>query len=152
MTELKEELALRLSEMRYGEIQAVPMIDRGPYRDLEAAENLDISVGASKLGNELFADIAPEIKAADEDFISVQRREPDFSMTQSDFEQYFRKLTAVHHLIFVDCLELGTSEIRAFLLVLEEKKLLEQSKVFLLDMSQLEYLMMHDSLAGKIDM
>ncbi|MDR2976153.1 MAG: hypothetical protein LBV19_02420 [Streptococcaceae bacterium] len=141
MTELKEELRARLSEMSYGEIQVIPMIDRGPYyRETEAGEN------------GLFSEIVPELISSAEDVISVQRNEIDTALNLKDIENYLKKMTAAHHLIFVDCLELGTSEIRAFLSGLKDRALLKSSKVFLLDLPQLEYLMLRDSLAGEIEM
>ncbi|GAB2024543.1 hypothetical protein OfM1_06140 [Lactovum odontotermitis] len=153
MIKIKEELRSRLSEMKYGEIQAVPMIDRGSYRELDADENLDSSSADSeKYESDIFEEIVPEVKAADEDFIFVQRISPDEALKQTDFEQYFVKLTAPHHLLLINCLELGTSEIKGFLLALKENGILEKSKIFLLDLPQIEYLMLRDSLTARIDM
>lgn len=150
MTELKENLQTRLSEMTYGEIQAIPMVDRGSYRDLDASENLDSTTGASKADTSEIVTLAQELLKAEEDFISVQREDEDQAMTVGDFSWYLNKLEAAKHLVFVNCLNMGTSEIKAFLLALRDSKKLVDSKVFLLDLPQVEYLTIRDSLAGKI--
>lgn len=153
MIKIKEELRSRLSEMKYGEIQAVPMIDRGPYRELDAQENVESAAADNeKHESDIFEEIVPEVKADDEDFIFVQRINPDEALKPADFEQYFEKLNAPHHLLLINCLELGTSEIKAFLLALKENGNLEKSKIFLLDLPQIEYLMLRDSLAARINM
>jgi hypothetical protein len=148
MKALKENLELRLAEMKYGEIQAIPMIDRGSYREPDETDSPQSN--SSELTS-----IAEKLLNADEDFISVQRANQDIALNQTDFAHYMEKLKTSakpKHLILVNCIDLGTSEIRAFLLELLDKKELQKSKVFLLDLPQIEYLTIRDSLAGKIKM
>ncbi|HEY0222450.1 hypothetical protein [Lactovum miscens] len=152
MSELKDNLQTRLSEMVYGEIQAIPMVDRGPYRELDESENLDTTTGASRSNVSELLTIAKNLASSDEDFISVQRKNEDVALTLADFDWYLAKLEAKKHLIFVNCLNLGTSEIKAFILALFDSKKLGNSKIFLLDLPQVEYLTIRDSLAGKIKM
>ena len=148
--DLKENLRHRISEMQQGEIQTIAMIDRGPYRVLDDEENLDTRTGASKLVTGIFAELAADLKSDDEDLITVQRLDSDIAISQKDIDWFLSQLTSKKHLIFVQCLELSTSEIKNFLLALKDKEKLADSKIFLLDLPQIEYMMLRDSLSGRI--
>jgi hypothetical protein len=156
MTELQENLKIRLAEMNYGQIQVVAMIDRGAYPDevsggkAVSIDKADSSSGASKALMGGFASLATDLKAGNEDLITVQRKEANTAMQQEDIDWFISQLTSDKHLIFLQCLDLGTTEIKNFLYALADRHLLADSKVFLLDLPQLEYMTLRGSLAGKI--
>lgn len=157
MEDLKEELKTQLTEMKYGEIRVVAMVDRGAYPDevtgggAVSVDEIDATTGASKALMSGVAKLAEGLLAPDEDLISVQREEKNKAMQQVDVDYFLSALTADKHVIFLQCLDLGTTEIKNFLYALKDSGMLANSKVFLLDLPQLEYMMLRDSLRGKIE-
>ncbi|MFC4653176.1 hypothetical protein ACFO26_09700 [Lactococcus nasutitermitis] len=143
---INDELKRSLSDLDYGNIATVAMIDRGPYAEVDEPNSV------SKQGNKDFADFSKENLTDDEDLIVVQREDEFTTLTQADFDNFTASMTAEHHIIFVECIELGTTEIRGFLMTLLSKKMLSNSKVILLDLPQLEYMMLKDQLAGQIEL
>ena len=77
---------------------------------------------------------------------SIEAESKDQKINSSRF---IGQMTKEKHIIFVECLYLGTTEIKGFLNSLKENNLLENSKLVLLDLPQLEYMMLRDSLAGQ---
>ncbi|MGL4247865.1 MAG: hypothetical protein ACRCR5_03635, partial [Lactococcus garvieae] len=80
----------------------------------------------------------------------VNRKDPETALQQEDFEALLGQLKAPQHIIFVECLELGTTEIKGFLNTLLSADLIKSSKVVLLDLPQLEYMALRSSMKGKI--
>lgn len=148
--DLKSDLKTRLSEMAYGEIQVLAMVDRGVYRDLDSEENSDMldMLAIAKT----FSELMSEFKNDKEDLITIQRNEQNVALQQKDVNKFLSKLVADKHIIVVQCLELGTTEIKTFLYTLKDRNILGNSKVFLLDLPQLEYMTLRDNLFGKIQL
>ena len=150
LTDLKDSLVT----LKYGEIATVAMIDRGAYAEVEEVvdEQTDALTGGSKMDTSIFKTLAAEIQAENEDLTIVQRSDIDIAMTQEDFDWFMDQMQAKHHIVFVECLYLGTTEIKGLLYTLKEKALLEKSKVILLDLPQLEYMMLKDSLGNQFNL
>lgn len=148
--DLKSDLKTRLSEMAYGEIQVLAMVDRGVDRDLDSEENSDMldMLAIAKT----FSELMSELKNDKEDLITIQRNEQNVALQQKDVNKFLSKLVADKHIIVVQCLELGTTEIKTFLYTLKDRNILGNSKVFLLDLPQLEYMTLRDNLFGKIQL
>lgn len=103
-----------VEESQYSEVLTVAMDDRGAYAvETEEEEQSDFS----ELG------------------LLISREETPF--TKADFANLLKDEKVSY---FLDCLTLSTTEIKLFLQTLKEKDLLKMSKVFLLEMPQLEYL------------
>ncbi|MFK5281498.1 hypothetical protein ACI3PL_18250, partial [Lacticaseibacillus paracasei] len=97
----------------------------------------------------IFKELAATVKDENEDLVVVGRSDIDQALTPEDFSRFIGQMTKEKHIIFVECLYLGTTEIKGFLNSLKENNLLENSKLVLLDLPQLEYMMLRDSLAGQ---
>ena len=93
--------------------------------------------------------MAAIVKDKDEDLVVVGRSDIDRALTTEDFAHFIGQMTKEKHIVLVECLYLGTTEIKGFLNALKEQGLLENSKLILLDLPQLEYMMLRDSLAGQ---
>lgn len=143
-----------LTTLKYGEIAVVAMIDRGAYAEPEDVvdEKTDAVTSGSKMDTSIFKTLAEDIKTAQEDLTVVQRSDIDVAMVQEDFDWFIEQMKAEKHIIFVECLYLGTTEIKGFLSQLKAKDLLKSSKLILLDLPQLEYMMLKDSLAGQFNL
>ncbi len=143
LNELKESL----KTLEPGEIATVAMIDRGAYAEMQDAVS-----GGSKMATGIFKDLAAELKAEDEDLTVVGRVDIDVALTQEDIDASLEQMSAPYHIIFLECLYLGTTEIKSFLYTLKENNLLASSKVVLLDLPQLEYMMLKDSLTDEFNL
>lgn len=136
-----------LTALKYGEIAAVAMIDRGAYAEIE--ESIEAESKDQKINSGIFKELAATVKDENEDLVVVGRSDIDQALTPEDFSRFIGQMTKGKHIIFVECLYLGTTEIKGFLNSLKENNLLENSKLVLLDLPQLEYMMLRDSLAGQ---
>ncbi|MDR0199190.1 MAG: hypothetical protein LBI43_01275 [Streptococcaceae bacterium] len=145
-----EELKMRLDEMAYGEVAVVALTERGNYAlvDDESSVKFDSKTGASKALMGGLSELAEGLVKSDEDLITVQRATDGHALVAEDFRYFLSELTGKNHLIFVQCLELGTSEIRGFLQALVDSGKLAASKVFLLDLPQIEYMTLRDKMQG----
>ena len=155
----KEDLKTALLALKYGEVATLAMVERGPYAEADFEdendfdeEATDATTGASKFQSSIFTELAQEVKAADEDLTVVKRLDEDVAMTQADFDWFLapEQLTAAKRLIFLECLNLGTTEIKGFLNTLLERNLLADSKLVLLDLPTIEFMTLRDLYAGKI--
>lgn len=146
---------ISLKILKYGEIATVAMVDRGAYAESEE-DVTDQAVGSvpagSKKGAEILKSLAMADKKENEDLTVVDRIDIDVALEQADFERFIDQLQAEKHIIFVECLYLGTTEIKGFLNTLKNRDVLGTSKLILLDLPQLEYMMLKDSLAGVVDL
>ena len=129
-----------LTALKYGEIATVAMIDRGAYAEIE--ESIEAESKDQKINSGIFKELAATVKDENEDLVVVGRSDIDQALTPEDFSRFIGQMTKEKHIIFVECLYLGTTEIK-------ENNLLENSKLVLLDLPQLEYMMLRDSLAGQ---
>ena len=136
-----------LTALKYGEIATVAMIDRGAYAEIE--ESIEAESKDQKINSGIFKELAATVKDENEDLVVVGRSDIDQALTPEDFSRFIGQMTKEKHIIFVECLYLGTTEIKGFLNILKENNLLENSKLVLLDLPQLEYMMLRDSLAGQ---
>ncbi len=153
MMDIKDNLKASLLGLKYGEVTTVVMIERGPYAEPEdVVEIEDTETGASKMATGIFAELAAELKTENEDLTVVKRKDEFTPMLQEDFDWFVDAMTAEKHIVFVECIELGTTEIKGFLATLRAHNLLPSSKVILLDLPTLEYMMLKDSLAGSIEL
>lgn len=144
-----------LKTLKYGEIAVVAMIDRGAYAEAEDVIVEDVTdgvTGGSKMDTSIFKTLAADVKSEEEDLTVVRRSDIDIAMTQDDFDWFINQMSAKKHIVFLECLYLGTTEIKGFLNSLKSKKLLDNSKLVLLDLPQLEYMMLKDSLAGQFNL
>ena len=138
----KENLKNIIDKINYGQVAKVAMLERGAYAVSGPQEETT--------NNALFDDFAAEYLSDQEDLTVVQRKDVEVALNQTDFAEYIDGLKAAKHIIFVECLELGTTEIKGFLNALIAANMLENSKLVLLDLPQLEYMALHTSLKGKI--
>ena len=118
------------------------MLERGAYAVSGPQESASDGV--------LFEDFASKYLSAKEDLTVVNRQDPESALQQEDFKALLAQMKAPQHIIFVECLELGTTEIKGFLNALLSSDLIKSSKVILLDLPQLEYMALRSSMKGKI--
>ncbi|WP_332374666.1 hypothetical protein [Lactococcus cremoris] len=137
-----------LTTLKYGEIATVAMIDRGAYAEIEESIEAETK-DDSKVDSGVFKELAAIVKDKDEDLVVVGRSDIEHALTTEDFAHFIGQMTKEKHIVLVECLYLGTTEIKGFLNALKEQGLLENSKLILLDLPQLEYMMLRDSLAGQ---
>ncbi len=140
--DIKENLKNIIDKIDYGQVVKLAMLERGAYAVSSPQE--PVSEDA------LFEDFASKYLSEVEDLTIVKRKEPESALQQEDFEALLKQLKAPQHVIFVECLELGTTEIKGFLNALLSANLIESSKVVLLDLPQLEYMALRSSMKGKI--
>ncbi|MGY3730497.1 hypothetical protein [Lactococcus termiticola] len=133
-----EEFQKFLDEISYGEIRVLAMENRGAYAEPEEETAKSTDANFSEFLNE------------DEDLLLLKRSDDFEPLDEEDFNRSLAQLDKPQHLIIVDCLVLGTTEIRAFLLKLLDEGLLEKSKLLLLDLPELEYLTLKEALTSKI--
>lgn len=141
-----EAIKSSLINLKYGEVATVAMIDRGAYASLENTEE------AAKKEADEFASLANEVLLKEEDLTIVKRSDIDFSLSEDEIRTFIEQMTAEKHLIFVEALYLGTSEVKIFLNLILEKKLLAASKLILLDLPQVEYMTLRDNFKGQIEL
>ena len=140
--DIKENLKNIIDKLDYGQVAKLAMLERGAYAVSRPQETT--ADGA------LFEDFAAKYLSENEDLTVVNRKDPETALQQEDFEALLGQLKAPQHIIFVECLELGTTEIKGFLNTLLSADLIKSSKVVLLDLPQLEYMALHSSMKGKI--
>lgn len=137
----KENLKNIIDEMGYGQVAKIDMLERGAYADSSLHEKRTAA---------LFSGFASDYLLDQGDLTIVSRNDLEVALNQADFEQYIENFTASKHIIFVECLELSTTEIKGFLNALIFANVLEKSKVVLLDLPLLEYMALRSSLKEKI--
>lgn len=140
--DIKENLKNIIDKLDYGQVAKLAMLERGAYAVSGPQETT--ADGA------LFEDFAAKYLSENENLTVVNRKDPETALQQEDFEALLGQLKAPQHIIFVECLELGTTEIKGFLNTLLSADLIKSSKVVLLDLPQLEYMALHSSMKGKI--
>lgn len=114
-----------LKAIKYGQITAVAMIDRGSYANDELT---DFDVRQTELNL-----LGKAVKFDNETFTLITRIDEFTPLSEIDLLK-----TTEKNLIFVDCLFLSTSEIKNFLRQIQPK--LSKARVILMDLPQLEYL------------
>ena len=132
--DIKENLKNIIDKLDYGQVAKLAMLERGAYAVSGPQE--------TTVDGALFEDFAAKYLSENED--------PETALQQEDFEALLGQLKAPQHIIFVECLELGTTEIKGFLNTLLSADLIKSSKVVLLDLPQLEYMALRSSMKGKI--
>lgn len=147
-----EDLKKSLLSLKEGEIRSIDLVERGPYAEPEDIAEEDAATGTSERLTSALEQVAEELKKENEDLTIVKRKEAFTPMIQADFDWFIDQLKAAHHLIFIECLELGTTEIKGFLQTLKESDHFGKSKVVLLDLPTLEYMMLKERFAGSIDL
>ena len=119
------EMNEELKAIKYGQITAVAMIDRGSYANDELT---DFDVRQTELNL-----LGKAVKFDNETFTLITRIDEFTPLSEIDLLK-----TTEKNLIFVDCLFLSTSEIKNFLRQIQPK--LSKARVILMDLPQLEYL------------
>ncbi|MFD2254652.1 hypothetical protein ACFSJM_09910 [Lactococcus formosensis subsp. bovis] len=140
--DIKEDLKNIIDKIDYGQVAKLAMLERGAYAVSGPQESASDAV--------LFEDFASKYLTAKEDLTVVNRQDPESALQQEDFKALLAQMKAPQHTIFVECLELGTTEIKGFLNTLLSSDLIKSSKVILLDLPQLEYMALRSSMKGKI--
>ncbi|MBS4464534.1 hypothetical protein [Lactococcus garvieae] len=140
--DIKENLKNIIDKLDYGQVAKLAMLERGAYAVFGPQE--------TTVDGALFEDFAAKYLSENEDLTVVNRKDPETALQQEDFEALLGQLKAPQHIIFVECLELGTTEIKGFLNTLLSADLIKSSKVVLLDLPQLEYMALRSSMKGKI--
>lgn len=142
-----------LRGLEYGKVATLAMIERGPYAEPEdvAEPEVDAETGASQMNSSIFTELAGQIKADNEDVTVVKRKDEEVAMTQADFDWFIEQMTAEKHLVFVECLALGTTEIKGFLNTLLAANLLASTKLVLLDLPTIEFMTLRDTFDGLIE-
>ena len=140
--DIKENLKNIIDKLDYGQVAKLAMLERGAYAVSGPQESASDGV--------LFEDFASKYLSAKEDLTVVNRQDPESALQQEDFKALLAQMKAPQHIIFVECLELGTTEIKGFLNALLTSDLIKSSKVILLDLPQLEYMALRSSMKGKI--
>ncbi|WP_285006133.1 hypothetical protein [Lactococcus formosensis] len=140
--DIKEDLKNIIDKTDYGQVAKLAMLERGAYAVSGPQESASDAV--------LFEDFASKYLTAKEDLTVVNRQDPESALQQEDFKALLAQMKAPQHIIFVECLELGTTEIKGFLNTLLSSDLIKSSKVILLDLPQLEYMALRSSMKGKI--
>ena len=140
--DIKENLKNIIDKLDYGQVAKLAMLERGAYAVSGPQESASDAV--------LFEDFASKYLTAKEDLTVVNRQDPESALQQEDFKALLAQMKAPQHIIFVECLELGTTEIKGFLNTLLSSDLIKSSKVILLDLPQLEYMALRSSMKGKI--
>ncbi|MCO7181157.1 hypothetical protein NH621_08205 [Lactococcus formosensis] len=140
--DIKEDLKNIIDKIDYGQVAKLAMLERGAYAVSGPQESASDAV--------LFEDFASKYLTAKEDLTVVNRQDPESALQQEDFKALLAQMKAPRHIIFVECLELGTTEIKGFLNTLLSSDLIKSSKVILLDLPQLEYMALRSSMKGKI--
>ncbi|MBL3715980.1 hypothetical protein GHK52_03970 [Lactococcus garvieae] len=140
--DIKENLKSIIDKVDYGQVVKIAMQERGAYAVSE--------VQGDVVNMTLFDDFAAKYLSDQEDLTVVHRKDSELALTSTDFLQFIGGLEAPKHIIFVACLELGTTEIKGFLNALLSTDGLENSKVILLDLPQLEYMALRSSMKGKL--
>ncbi|MCH1724062.1 hypothetical protein [Lactococcus formosensis] len=140
--DIKEDLKNIIDKIDYGQVAKLAMLERGAYAVSGPQESASDAV--------LFEDFASKYLTAKEDLTVVNRQDPESALQQEDFKALLAQMKAPQHIIFVECLELGTTEIKGFLNTLLSSDLIKSSKVILLDLPQLEYMALRSSMKGKI--
>lgn len=140
--DIKEDLKNIIDKIDYGQVAKLAMLERGAYAVSGPQESASHAV--------LFEDFASKYLTAKEDLTVVNRQDPESALQQEDFKALLAQMKAPQHIIFVECLELGTTEIKGFLNTLLSSDLIKSSKVILLDLPQLEYMALRSSMKGKI--
>ncbi len=148
-----ENIKASLLGLEYGKVATLAMVERGAYAEPEdvAEPEADETSCASKFKSSKFTDLATEIKAEDEDLLIVRRKDEDEAMTQADIDWYVNQMTAKKHLVLVECLFLGTTEIKVFVNTLLAKDLLKDTKLVLLDLPTIEFMTLRDAFSGIIE-
>lgn len=140
--DIKEDLKNIIDKIDYGQVAKLAMLERGAYAVSGPQESASDAV--------LFEDFVSKYLTAKEDLTVVNRQDPESALQQEDFKALLAQMKAPQHIIFVECLELGTTEIKGFLNTLLSSDLIKSSKVILLDLPQLEYMALRSSMKGKI--
>ncbi|PCR99638.1 hypothetical protein [Lactococcus fujiensis] len=150
-----ESLKASLLGLEYGKVATLAMVERGAYaepEDIAEPEPDDAITGASKFQSSVITDLAQEVQLEGEDLTIVKRRDEDEAMTQADFDWFIEQMTKKKHLVIVECLAMGTTEIKAFLNTLIDKNLLKSTKLVLLDLPTIEFMTLRDTFAGVIEL
>lgn len=140
--DIKENLKSIIDKVDYGQVVKIAMQERGAYAVSEVQGDI--------VNMALFDDFAAKYLSDQEDLTVVHRKDSELALTPTDFSRFIKGLEAPKHIIFVACLELGTTEIKGFLNALLSTDVLEKSKVILLDLPQLEYMALRSSMKGKL--
>lgn len=137
-----------LKGLEYGDIRVVAMTERGSYSE-ETVPGRNAQPSYQEV-SDLIVDLANETKSDDEDLSYINRSDEDTALSAEEINKIFEKMTAKKHIIIVECLFLGTSEIKNILNYLVNNNLEKDSKLLLLDLPQLEYMMLRDAYSGQL--
>ena len=141
----KERLKNSLLNLEYGKVAVLAMVERGVYADSEDRFDFKEEECAWKIQAKVVTDLAMEVKKADEDVLIIGRKEEEKALGQADFESFIAQLKGEKHLVFVECLSLGTTEIKGILNQLLEEKKFATTKLVLLDLPTIEYMTLRDA-------
>lgn len=144
-----ETLKDSLKDLKYGDIRIVAMTERGAYTEETMPGK---HAEEQQATSHLLIDLVNEIRSTDEDLTVIKRSDEDSALTEAELESVLSEMNNKKHIIFVECLFMGTSEIKNILNLLLKKKLPADSKLILLDLPQLEYMMLRDSFSGQLQL